>query len=98
MQFASSGRIVVVAQWILAVLLPAFVFIGRGFVGAELGWMSVIGLFYGWILILLLLVPPIASLFDRAARLAGTVREGYAIASALLWLCLLYTSPSPRDS
>ena len=49
MQFASSGRIVVIAQWVLAVLLPAFVFLGRGFVGAELGWMAVIGVVYGWV-------------------------------------------------
>jgi len=98
MQFASSGRIVVIAQWVLAVLLPAFVFLGRGFVGAELGWMAIIGIVYGWILIPLLMVPPVITLFDTAARQAGTIRELYAIFSALLWFGLLLAGVSIPDS
>lgn len=98
MQFASSGRIVVVAQWVLAVLMPVFLFIGRGFVGAELGWMSVIGIVYGWILIVLLLIPPILTLFDTEARSSGTVREGYAIFAALVWFGLLVAGISIPDS
>ena len=44
MRAEGGGRATFVAQWVLAVLLPAFVVVGRGLVGAELGWMAVIGL------------------------------------------------------
>lgn len=101
MQFAASGRIVVIAQWLLAVLLPVFVFIGRGFVGAELGWMAVIGIVYGWIIIVLLLVPPVITLFDTEARRNGTVRELYAVFTAIVWFGLLLagiTIPDAGDS
>lgn len=98
MQFAASGRVVVIAQWVLAVLLPAFVFLGRGFVGAELGWMAVIGVVYGWIFIVLLLVPPIITLFDTEARQSGTVRELYAVFTALLWFGLLLAGLTIPDS
>lgn len=98
MQFAASGRIVVIAQWVLAVLLPVFVFIGRGFVGAELGWMAVIGIIYGWIFIVLLLVPPIITLFDTEARRSGTVRELYAIFMAIVWFGLLLAGLTIPDS
>ena len=98
MEFAASGRIVVVAQWALAVLLPLFVFLGRGLVGAQLGWMAVIGVLYGWVLIVLLLIAPVITLFDTEARTLGTVREWYAIATALLWLGLLVVGISLPDS
>lgn len=47
MQIVESGRWVRIAQWVLAVLLPVFVVVGRGLVGAELGWMAVVGIVYG---------------------------------------------------
>lgn len=98
MQFAASGRVVVIAQWVLAVFLPVFVFLGRGFVGAELGWMAVIGVVYGWIFIVLLLIPPIITLFDTEARRSGTVRELYAVFLALLWFGLLLAGLTIPDS
>jgi hypothetical protein len=98
MQFAASGRVVVIAQWVLAVLLPAFVFLGRGLVGAELGWMAVVGVVYGWIFIVLLLVPPLITLFDTEARRSGTVRELYAVFTAIIWFGLLLAGVTIPDS
>lgn len=101
MQLAQAGRTVFIAQWVLAVFLPVFVFIGRGFVGAQLGWMSVIGIVYGVFLIIALLVPPIIALFDAEARRARSVRQSYSLASAVLWLGLVMvglTIPDAGDS
>ena len=47
MHIARSGRFVFVAQWVTIVLLPVFFFLGRGLVGAELGWLAVLGVVYG---------------------------------------------------
>lgn len=101
MQLAPSGRMIFVAQWIAAVFLPVFVFIGRGFVGAQLGWMSVLGVVYGAFLILLLAIPPVVALFDTVARRARSARQSYAISSAVLWLALVVmglTIPDAGDS
>ena len=89
MQLAPFGRIIFVAQWVLALFLPVFVVLGRGLIGAELGWMSVLGVLYGPVLIVLLVVPPILALFDPVARRARSTRQAYAVASAVLWLTLI---------
>ena len=44
MQITVRHRWVNVWQWILAVVLPAFVIVGRALLGAELGWMAVVGI------------------------------------------------------
>ena len=85
MRIARSGRFVFVAQWVAAVLLPVFFFIGRGLVGAQLGWLSVLGVVYGLFAIAILMVPPIMTLFDRTVRRSKTTRFGYDIASFALW-------------
>ena len=77
MHIARSGRFVFVAQWVAAVLLPVFFFLGRGLVGAELGWMAIIGVVYGLLVVVVLLLPPVMTLFDR------TVRRGKATRFAL---------------
>lgn len=96
------GRFTVVGQWVLAVLLPAFVYVGRALVGAELGWMAVIGIaVYGLPTILLLMLPPVVTLFDRTTRPARTVRRPYAIATWVQWGALVVaglTIPDAGDS
>lgn len=98
MQLLRSGRALFILQWFLAILLPVFIFLGRGLVGAGLGWMSVVGIVYGPILILLLLVPPLAVLFDGPARKGGTVRRHYATATYVLWGALLVVGLSIPDA
>lgn len=85
MRIARSGRFVFVAQWVAAVLLPVFFFLGRGLVGAQLGWLSVVGFVYGLFVIALLLVPPIMTLFDRTVRRGKATRIGYDVSSFVLW-------------
>ncbi|MGZ8804710.1 MAG: hypothetical protein ACXWZG_05340 [Microbacterium sp.] len=98
MHIARSGRFVFVAQWVAAVLLPVFFFIGRGLVGAQLGWMSVLGVVYGLFVIAILMVPPIMTLFDRTVRRSKTTRFGYDIASFVLWAAFLVASLTVPDS
>jgi predicted RND superfamily exporter protein len=98
MQMTRLGRFVFVAQWFAAVLLPLFVVLGRGLVGADLGWMAVIGIIYGAFVILLLLVPPLVTLFDREVRAARAERSGFAITSIVLWAAIVVTGLSIPDS
>ncbi|WP_214467785.1 hypothetical protein [Microbacterium flavescens] len=86
MHIEGTGRFVFYAQWPVAVFLPVLFFIGRGNLGAEVGWLGFFGLVYGIIVIALLLVPPAITLFDREVRRARATRLNYDIASAVLWL------------
>ena len=98
MQLARSGRFVFVAQWVAALLLPVFFFIGRGFLGAELGWMAIIGIVYGAAVIALMLVPPILTLFDREGRRLRRTRRAYDIATFVLWAAFVVAGLSVPDS
>ena len=99
MHAAGRGRATFVAQWVLAVLLPGFVVVGRGLVGAELGWMAVVGIVaYLLPTILLLLLPPVLTLFDAAARAPRTVRRPYAVCTWLQWGALLVAGLTIPDS
>jgi hypothetical protein len=101
MHIVGTGRFVYYAQWPAAVFLPVFFFIGRGNVGAGVGWLGFFGLVYGVIVIAVLLVPPVLTLFDREVRRARATRLWYDIASAVLWLGLLVagmTVPDAADS
>jgi len=98
MQIADSGRWVRIAHWVLAVALPAFVVVGRGLVGAELGWMAVVGIVYAVPTLLLMLVPPVVTLFDRTARAARSVRHHYLAACRVLWSALLLAGLTIPDS
>ena len=98
MRFAGSGRFVFIAQWVLAVLLPVFFFIGRGWVGAEVGWLGLVGIVYGIFTILILLVPPLLTLFDPEARKKRSTRLGYDVATILLWLTILVGALTVPDS
>ncbi|MGL4256467.1 hypothetical protein [Microbacterium sp.] len=101
MHIEGTGRFVYYAQWPAAVFLPVFFFIGRGNVGAGVGWLGFFGLVYGVIVIAVLLVPPVLTLFDREVRRARATRLWYDIASAVLWLGLLVagmTVPDAADS
>ena len=98
MHIARSGRFVFVAQWVAVVLLPAFFFLGRGLVGAELGWMAIIGIVYGLLAVVVLLLPPVMTLFDRTVRRGKATRFAYDIASFVLWGAFLVAALSVPDS
>jgi hypothetical protein len=101
MHIEGTGRFVFYAQWPVAVFLPVFFFIGRGNVGAEVGWLGFFGLAYGLIVIAVLLVPPALTLFDRDVRRERATRLWYDLSTAALWLGLLLggmTVPDAGDS
>lgn len=98
MHIARSGRFVFVAQWVAAVLLPVFFFLGRGLVGAELGWMAILGIVYGLLVVVVLLLPPVMTLFDRTVRRGKATRFAYDIASFVLWGALLVAAITVPDS
>ncbi|MHC2998391.1 class I SAM-dependent methyltransferase [Microbacterium sp. HJ5] len=101
MHIEGTGRFVYYAQWPVAVFLPVFFFLGRGNLGAGVGWLGFFGLVYGLIVIALLLVPPALTLFDREVRRERATRLSYDIASAVLWLGFLLgalTVPDAGDS
>lgn len=101
MHIEGTGRFVYYAQWPVAVFLPVFFFIGRGFVGAEIGWLGFFGIVYGLIVMAVLLVPPVLTVFDREVRRARATRVAYDIASAVLWLGIVLgglTVPDAGDS
>lgn len=68
MRIARSGRFVFVAQWVMIVLLPLVFFLGRGLVGAGVGWLAVLGVVYGIVVIIVLAVPPV---FTASAMMIG---------------------------
>lgn len=98
MNLSRSGRFVFVAQWVFAVLLPVFFFIGRGFVGAEMGWLAVIGVVYGLVVIVVLLLPPVLTLCDREVRRARRTRTAYDVASWVLWAAFVVAALTVPDA
>lgn len=98
MQITATGRFVFITQWVAAVVLPAFFFVGRAFVGADAGWLAVIGIVYGFFVILLLLLPPLLTVFDREVRRAKATRRLYTIASFVLWGAFVVASLTVPDA
>lgn len=99
MQIAERHRWVVVWQWVLAIVMPAFVILGRALLGAELGWMAVVGIVvYATPTIIALLIPPLLTRFDGGARDARTVRRGYALACYVMWGGLFVAGLTIPDS
>lgn len=98
MQLATTGRFVFIAQWVAAFVLPAFFFVGRAFVGAEAGWLVVLGVVYGLFLILFLLLPPLLTVFDRDVRAAKRTRRGYDVASFVLWGAIVLAALTVPDA
>ena len=98
MHIARSGRFVFIAQWVAAVLLPLFFFLGRGLVGAQIGWLGVLGIVYGLLVVAILLVPPIMTLFDRTVRRQKQTRFGYDVSTFVLWGAFLLASVTVPDS
>ncbi|WP_243075784.1 hypothetical protein [Microbacterium sp. SS28] len=98
MRFAASGRFVFLAQWVFGVLLPIFFFLGRGWVGADIGYLAIVGVLYGVLTILALLVPPLLTRFDPEARARKSTRLGYDIATIVLWLTLVLGALTVPDS
>lgn len=85
----SGGRFVQVFQWIAPVLLTFLVVFGRGFFGAPMGWMVLIGLFIAPFVAIAMYIPPVVVVFDRDAKAARSTRLYYAIASWVTWAALL---------
>lgn len=98
MRYTRSGRFVFIAQWFAAVLLPLFLFVGRGLLGVELGWMALVGIVYSIYIIPAMYLPPILTLFDRETRARGFVRLGYAISCWVMWGAILVASLSIPDA
>lgn len=98
MRIASTGRFVFVAQWVAAVLLPVFFFLGRGLVGAELGWLAVLGFVYGLFVIAVLMIPPILTLFDRTVRRGKATRFGYDVCSFVMWAAFVVAALTVSDA
>ena len=98
MRIARSGRFVFVAQWVMIVLLPLFFFLGRGLVGAGMGWLAVLGVGYGIVVIIVLAVPPVMTLFDRTVRRGKATRLGYDISSFVLWAAFVLAALTVPDA
>jgi hypothetical protein len=98
MRIARSGRFVFVAQWVMIVLLPLFFFLGRGLVGAQMGWLAVLGFVYGIVLIIVLALPPVLTLMDRTVRRGKATRLGYDISSFVLWAAFILAALTVPDA
>lgn len=85
----SGNRFVRVFHWIAPVLLTFLVVFGRGFFGAPMGWMALIGMFVGPFVIIAMYIAPIVVVFDRDAKAARSTRLFYDIASWVTWAALL---------
>ncbi|MGO2050475.1 MAG: hypothetical protein ACTH2E_08430 [Microbacterium sp.] len=97
----SGTRFVRIFQWIAPVLLTFLVVFGRGFFGAPMGWMALIGLFVGPVVALAMYIPSIIVVFDRDAKAARSTRLFYDIANWLTWaalLVLMFTLEDGGDS
>lgn len=98
MRIARSGRFVFVAQWVMVVLLPLFFFLGRGLVGAGMGWLAVLGVVYGIVVIIVLALPPVLTLMDRTVRRGKATRFGYDISSFMLWAAFVLAALTVPDA
>lgn len=95
-----AGRVAFIAQWIAPVVLTFFLFWGRVFVGAPLGWLAVVGFVYGIFLVVALYIAPVLTIFDRDVRPIASVRRSYASVSWMLWAALILmglTVPDQAD-
>lgn len=100
MQRSLSGRIVFIVQWIAPVVLTFFLFWGRAFVGAELGWMSVVGVVFAVLMLIALYIAPVLTVFDRDVRPTATARASYTFVNYLLWgglFVMAITIPDAAD-
>lgn len=84
-----TNRFVRVFQWIAPVLLPAFVVLGRGLLGAPLGWMAAIGIFVAPIMTIAMYASAIVFIFDKDAAAAKTGRLAYDVSNYVLWAALI---------
>jgi ABC-type spermidine/putrescine transport system permease subunit I len=60
--------------------------------------MAVLGVVYGLLAVVVLLLPPVMTLFDRTVRRARATRFGYDIASLVLWAAFLVAALTVPDS
>ncbi|MFB9747997.1 hypothetical protein [Leifsonia shinshuensis] len=79
-----------VMQWWAPVILAFWVLLGRGFVGAGIGLMGVLGFFpIGFPILIALYTPALFTLGDDDVRIARTTRFGYSVGACCLWGIIL---------
>ena len=98
MRITSAGRLVYIAQWFFAPLLPYFIVSGRVMVGSPPGWLTIVGWIYAIPVVSLLLIPPIVTLFDRQAGRERSSRPAYVVSSWVLWSTLLVMGLAVPDA
>lgn len=92
-----TNRFVRIFQWIAPVLFLGFVVLGRGLLGAPLGWMAAIGIFVAPVAMIAMYASAIVFIFDRDAAAAKTSRLGYDIPSYVLWAALIVMGFTLQD-
>lgn len=93
------GRFVWMMQWWAPVILPFWVLLGRGFVGAGLGFVGIFGFVaIGVPSLIVLYIPALITLGDNDVRIARKTRFAYSIGACLLWGILLVTGLFVPDS
>jgi hypothetical protein len=98
MRLSPSGRFVFIAQWPAALVLPLFLIVGRGLVGAELGWLAVLGILYGLVLVAGMLVPPVLAVIDGTVRAARRTRTAYDVLTFTVWGAFVVAGLTAPDS
>lgn len=86
-----------VAQWPITVLLPVFLFFGRSLLGAETGWLTVMGMVMVPVLIITLAIPPLISLGDTGVRSTKKSRFAYSISLWVLWASIVLAALTISD-
>lgn len=92
-----AGRVAFIVQWIAPVVLPFFLFWGRVFVGAPLGWLAVVGVVYAAVMLVALYIAPILTIYDRDVRPIASTRNSYATVSWMLWVAVIVMALSVPD-
>lgn len=80
------GRIVYRGQWFAAFVIPFMLIIGRTWLGADGGWLVVLGIvLYGPVATFILLMPAGLTLLDGQVRRARVTTPPYTRATLVLW-------------
>lgn len=81
-----ASRVAFYGQWVAAILIPLGYVIGRVWIGAGAGWFVVLGVVLGPIMAILLVIPPVLTVVDRATRAARATPSAYTRSTFLLWI------------
>lgn len=95
---AVLGKVVFIGQWIGAVVLPPALFFLQAVLGAGGGWGALFGAVLVIPMILVGLVPPLLTLFDRRVRASRTARPWYSVVTLLHWVFFLIAALTFSDA